>query len=169
MNAPNKNIDNNLKLEIGLTEAGEWNKEKTAQVDDFIKKLAAKRSPEQKLKNEMLSLRYQMEDYIEANELKKILTIDSFLKSYLSILKVSSKKFAVFIDMKDSNLKKYVTGERKFNTNLAMKFSQAFNTPPDIWLKLQVKNELWELHKEKKQANQYKKYNVGKLMKLADQ
>jgi len=34
-----------------------------------------------------------------------------------------------------------------------MKFSQAFDTPNDIWLKLQVKNELWELNKKYRLAS----------------
>jgi addiction module HigA family antidote len=162
-----KRKDREFKIEIGLDEKTVWSDAKLTGVKSFIKKESAKRSPEQKRKNEFLAIRYQMEDYVQKNKPDKIRTIDTFVKSYLAVLNVSFKQFAVFVGTTDGNLKKYVSGERKFNPDLAMKFGHVFNTSPDIWLRVQIKNELWELRHGKQPANHYKKYNVEKLLKLA--
>ncbi|MGV8830319.1 MAG: helix-turn-helix transcriptional regulator, partial [Breznakibacter sp.] len=79
----------------------------------------------------------------------------------LEVLNLPFRKFAICLDTTDSNLKKYVMGERKFNKDLALKFSHFFHTPADLWLKLQLKNELFDLKKKKetklKEKNDYRK------------
>jgi len=70
------------------------------------------------------------------------------------------------IDTTDANLKKYLSGERKFSHDLAFKFSNFFHTTPDLWLKVNIKNELLILKKEKKQATKYKKYDYEKVFAL---
>lgn len=159
----NKNLD--FKVEIGRKEPSEWSSEKLANIKDLIKRESTNRTPEQRLKNELLSLKFQMEEYIENNRNdKKLSTIETFLKAYLQTLDLPFKRFAMCIDTTDGNLKKYLSGDRKFNTDLAMKFGHFFHTPPDLWLKVQLKNELIELNKGKKQVNRYKKYDYVKVL-----
>jgi plasmid maintenance system antidote protein VapI len=161
-----KNNALDFKIEIGHTENKEWSAEKLSGVKDFIKQETEKRTDQQKRRTELLSIRYKMEEYIENNELNSstIHTIDTFLSAYLGTLNLSFKKFAIHIDTTDGNLKKYLTGQRKFNIDLAMKFGHFFHTPPDLWLKIQIKNELIELNKEKKQVSRYKKYDYEKIL-----
>ena len=62
-------------------------------------------------------------------------------------------------EMKDSNLYKYLIGERKLNPDIVLKLSSFSHTQPELWYYIQTKNELHELGKEKDKINKYKKYN----------
>lgn len=147
----------------------EWSAEELAQVKAFAKAHNAQRSPERKRKNEMLSIQYSMEDYInneKVNE-KNMISLEKFLNLYLKVLNLTLKKFASSIDTTDGNLKKYLSGDRKFSTDLAFKFASFFHTTPDIWMKVNIKNELLDLKKEKKQTSKYKKYDYEKVLAFA--
>ncbi|MEO7044260.1 MAG: hypothetical protein ABI091_03060 [Ferruginibacter sp.] len=161
--------DNDFNVEIGLDDAEQWSDEKLAQVKAFVKDQSNKRSPERKLKNEILSIQYQMEAYLEDNDIKanKLCTLETFLDSYLDTLNLTFKKFAISIDTTDGNLKKYIIGERKFNIDLALKFAHFFHTTPDLWLKVQIKNELIELNKNKVHTKKYSKYNYENFLELS--
>lgn len=137
-----------------------------ANIRDFIKEQNAKRSRKQKLRAELLGIKYQMQDYADQAELdeKEFKTLETFVKAYLSVLNITFKEFAINIDSSDGNLKKYISGERKFNTDLALKFGHFFHTPPELWIQINVKNELQELKREKRKLSQYKKYDYEKLV-----
>jgi antitoxin HigA-1 len=159
----NKNVD--FKIEIGLPDNKSWSDSKLASVKEFIKSEAAKRSEAQVLKNQLLSIQYQMEEYIDNGSMdNEFRTIETFLKDYLEALNLTFKRFAIYVDTTDGNLKKYVSGVRKFNTDLALKFGHFFHTSPDLWLNVQIKNELASLKKEKKQFDKYRKYDYEKVL-----
>jgi addiction module HigA family antidote len=80
-------------------------------------------------------------------------------KAYLEALNLTFKRFAIYVDTTDGNLKKYVSGVRKFNTDLALKFGHFFHTSPDLWLNVQIKNELASLKKEKNSLT-----NIGSMI-----
>jgi plasmid maintenance system antidote protein VapI len=147
----------------------QWSKEELDHVKNTIKAHHATRTPERILKNNMLSIKYQMEDYIhnEKTTGKDIIPLENFLSLYLKIISITFKKFAESIDTTDGNLKKYLSGERKFNTDLAFKFASFFHTTPDLWMGVYTKNELLELKKEKKQFSKYKKYDYEKVLAVA--
>lgn len=156
----------NFDIEIGLNDDKDWDDEKLAQLKAFVKNESENRTPERRLKNEILSIKYQMEEYINNNEdkIKVIYTLEMFLNIYLKTLNLTLKKFAQSIDTTDGNLKKYLSGDRKFNTDLALKFAHFFHTTPDLWLKIQIKNELIRLNEEKTQIKKYEKYNYEKII-----
>jgi len=159
---------NDFDVAIGLDDAKQWSDEKLAQVRAFVKDQSNKRSPERKLKNEMLSIKYQMEAYLDDNDIKanKLCTLETFLDYYLDTLNLTFKKFAISIDMTDGNLKKYLSGDRKFSIDLALKFAHFFHTSPDLWLKVQIKNQLIELSKNSIQTKKYSKYDYEKILVL---
>jgi plasmid maintenance system antidote protein VapI len=161
----NKLSDDNMA--IGLEEGKEWTREKLADITAFIKNENAKRTDEQKFATELLALRYKMEDYLENSSLEEsqLYTIDRFLDLYLKALRLPFKTFAVSIGTRDSNLKKYLSGDRKFSIDLALKFGYFFHTSPDLWLKVQVKNDMILLGKQAKVLNKYKKYDYKKVLK----
>ena len=164
-NGLRKSKYNDLNVEIGLDNI-EWTNEKLEQINAFVKDQAKKRSPERQLKNEMLSVKYKMEAYLDddIHSDKALQTVESFLNSYLKILKLTFKKFSTSIDMTDGNLKKYLSGERKFNADLAFKFASFFHTTPDLWLRVDMKNQLLDLNKNKAQNRKYAKYNYEKVL-----
>ena len=161
-----KEIDFNV--EIGLKDGQEWNAEKLSKTKKLIKDLAAKRSPERVLKNELLAIQYKMEEYTEADEksIIKPIPLKTFLQEYLTALNISLRKFAIAIDMNDSNLKKYISGDRKFNADLARKFGRFFHTSPTTWMKVQQIDDLIKLRTEKIDERYYK-YDFTKVVQAS--
>ena len=66
--------------------------------------------------------------------------------------------------MKDGNLYKYLVGERKLNTNMILKLSSFSNLNPEYWLRVEVKNKLIEITKEKERSKDYEKYDYRNLL-----
>ena len=149
------------KKEIQPTDI--WNTKKTDDLKGFILSHSKKQSQERLLKNELLAIQYQIEDYIESNNHEKKMRVLDFVKMYLSTLNITQKRLADLFEMKDSNLHKYLTGERKLNTSLVLKLSSFSHTDPENWLRVEVKNELIEITKEKEKTK-YQKYDYQNLI-----
>jgi antitoxin HigA-1 len=145
-----------------------WNDKKRDDVKDFILLHSKKQSNERKLRNELLSIRFQIEDYIENDSYNTKLKILDFVKMYLKTLNVTQKKLADLFEMKDSNLHKYLIGERKLNANIVLKLSSFSHTTPEHWLRVQVKNELIEISKERENTEKYQKYDYRNLLVAAE-
>src|SRR5690606_32481498 len=98
-----------------------------------------------------------MEEYVQDENitLDEVCTIEDFVKDFLKVLGLKKGEFAKHIDIDDSNLNKYYRRDRRFNTVLALKFAHFFHTPADLWLKVQIKNELLELQREKEAEEKY--------------
>jgi plasmid maintenance system antidote protein VapI len=164
--AINKTRTKDFDVEIGLPENETWDKAKLTQIKTIARQLHGQRSPERKIKNQILAIRYQMEEYLESKDVNTFQSINDFVKLYLGVLNISFKKFALVLETTDGNLKKYMSGERKFNIDLAMKFGHFFHTPAELWLNISIKNELMELKNEKKAAKKYEKYNYEKILEF---
>jgi len=142
-----------------------WNDKKNNDLKKFVKTEAFKQSQERKLRNELLSIQYKIEDYIQNdNENETVLKILDFVKMYLKTLGVPQKRLAVLFEMKSSNLHKYLVGERKLNAKVALKLSSFSHVKPENWYRIQVKNELIELKREKENEDYYKKYDYINLI-----
>ncbi|WP_031526564.1 helix-turn-helix transcriptional regulator [Dyadobacter crusticola] len=141
-----------------------WNDTKRVGLKDFVVSQSKKQSAERKLRNELLAIQYRIEDYIENENYEDKLRLLDFVKMYLNTLNVSQKKLAELFEMKDSNLHKYLTGERKLNANLVLKLSTFSHTKPEYWLRVEVKNELIEIYKEKEKSSEYQKYDYRNLL-----
>ncbi len=121
-----------------------------------------KLTPQQKLENHLISLRLQMEDYLEQKEPKQVLNVGYFLGEILHELKIKNNKFAQYIGLTKTNLSALIHGKRKLNSDLALKFGHIFKINPDIWLNIENKNELLQIKKENKLK--YKKYKLEDLI-----
>ena len=155
-----------FKVEFGPNDGHKWNIEKLAETGGIAKEIAGQRTSEMKLKNRMLSISYRMEEYFQNQSIKEdeVMNLDHWLKDYLKVLNLTQKKFAELIENKDGNLKKYLIGERRFSTDLAMKFGHFFHTKPDLWLNIQIKNDVLLLKKEKETSAKYEKYDYEKVI-----
>jgi addiction module HigA family antidote len=164
----NKYNTEDFDVEIGSEPYREWTKEELASAKTWIKEFAAKRTPEQKLKNSLLSAGYQMESYLEDETItgKNSLSIEHFLNLFLEATNLTLKKFASSIDTTDANLKKYLSGQRTFNVDLALKFANFFHTTPDLWLKVQLKNNLLQMSSDKNLLREYKIYDYKPVVRL---
>lgn len=161
-----KNEQKDYNVEFGPTTEVEWTAEKLAEADSIASHIASKRSDEQKLRNLVRSVRYRMEAYLQNQNIsiEDIIMLDTWLKEYLKVLGLPQKRFAEIIESKDKNLRKYLIGERRFSTDLAMKFGNFFHTSPDLWLRVQIKNELLLLQNEKETEEKYNKYDYEKIL-----
>lgn len=130
------------------------------KIDSFLET----QSPKQKLENKILSLRYKMEDYIDQKYPEKILFAGNFIKELLEIINVKDKTFAEYIGLSKYDFSKLLNGKRKLSSDLAIKLGQIFKIQPNLWIEIEIKNELLFIEKEKN--NEYKKYSLYDLIKI---
>jgi antitoxin HigA-1 len=142
-----------------------WNKERSKALGEFILGESLKQSKERILANEMLAIRFMIEDYINSKTPAKKKRVYDFVILYLESLQATQKSLADLFGMKSSNLYKYLVGERKLNGDLILKLSAFSELEPEYWIRIEVKNELIDLPKEKK--TDLRKYNYRKLLQTA--
>lgn len=143
-----------------------WNDKKRDTVRRAVVSHAASQSKEDILTSQLLSIQYKLEDYIQNEDDTEVLKILDFVKMYLKALSLTKKELATYFEMRDSNLHKYLSGERKLNAKLVLKLSTFSHTKPEQWYRIEVKNELIELNKEKANVDFYKKYDYRNLVEL---
>jgi len=142
-----------------------WNDKKKGELKKIILADSAKQSKERILKNQLLSIQFKLEDYIQNdNDDAEVLKVLDFVKMYLKALNLSKKRLATYFEMKDSNLHKYLSGERKLNAQVALKLSTFSHTKPEQWYRVQLKNEMIELKKEEANKKAYEKYDYLNLV-----
>lgn len=150
-----------------------WNEKRFEGLREFIIAESVFQSPEQQLEYQMLGLRFKIEHYIhdllinvEGDGATDYHTIQDFVKMYLKLLGVTQKQLAELFEMKDSNLHKYLTGERRLSTDIAFKLASFTKTTPEHWLRLEIRNELKKLGGEK--AAEFEKYGYEKVVTVQD-
>ncbi|GAO31351.1 HigA family addiction module antitoxin [Geofilum rubicundum] len=122
---------------------------------------AKNRSEAQRREIELLSIKFQMQDYLESEETKLKLP-GEFLKEYLKTLGIPQKKFAHYIEINPSNLSKLINGERPINYELAIILGKIFNNDPMLWIEIQAKNELKKIQKTKTRS--FNNYSLKDLL-----
>jgi len=141
-----------------------WNEAKVEGLKQFIKSNAAKLSQEERIEIEMQSVQYRLEDYISSNDTTVKISVLDFVKMYLKTVGASQKRLASLFEMQDSNLHKYLTGERKLNASMVLKLSAFSGLDPELWIRLEAKNELLDIGKETGRIESYKKYHYHHLL-----
>jgi len=156
-------------LTIGPNDGQKRSREKTTEIAALAKLHNSKRSPERLRRNAMLAVQYRMEHYVNDDQVTydRIYAIEDFVKDFLKVLGINKGKFAGYIEIDSSNLNKYYRSERRFSIELSLKFAYFFHTPVDLWLKVQIKNELLQLQKEKEAGDKYRKYDYEKVLQIA--
>lgn len=110
---------------------------------ELIQKSAETQEEESRIENGLLSVRFQMESYLNASlRIEDINPAGSYVEQLLKVIKVTKKQFAEYIDVDYSNFIAVLKGRRKINSELAIKLGQIFKVDPTIWLHLESKNEL---------------------------
>ncbi len=140
------------------------NAEEFKELQRIILAQSKKQTKKQILENKLLSLRFQMESYLE-KQTDPIVEVGWFLKEFLKELKIKNKVFAEYIEFQESNLSALFKGNRKINTDLALKLGKIFRVDPTLWINIQSKNEL--IRMREKNNKEYQKYNIEDLLKKA--
>lgn len=141
-----------------------WNEDKSNRLKDFILQESKKQSREREIRNELLSIKYKIEDYIQTDEIEKEMRILDFVKLYLKAFGITQKRLAEVFDMQSPNLHKYLNGDRGLNPDVAFKLASFSRTKPELWYFIQTKNELLSLKKEKGNIQKYEKYDYRKVL-----
>lgn len=152
----------NRNMEISVQDI--WNEDKSEKLKDFVLQESKKQSRERKLKNELLAIKYKMEDYIVNEQVEKEMKILDFVKLYLNTFDITQKSLAEAFEMQSPNLHKYLKGDRRLNPDMAFKLSSFSRTKPELWYNIQTKNELLNLKKEKENLKKYEKYDYRKIL-----
>lgn len=141
-----------------------WSEKKYDKLKDYILQESKKQSKERLLRNELLSIKYRMEDYVKNDQVEAEMKILDFVKLYLKTFDITQKRLAKAFDMQSSNLHKYLKGDRRLNPDMALKLSSFSRTKPELWYFIQTKNELLSLRKEKGDLKKYKKYDYENFL-----
>jgi addiction module HigA family antidote len=131
---------------------------------DIIKETAGTQSEQDKIENGFLSIRFQMESYLNEDTDELILP-GTYIEKFLEVINIKKKVFAAYVNYEVSNLSALLKGRRKINSDLAIKLGKIFKTNPAIWLHLESKNDLIKEIRGKEE--EYKKFNLKDLLKKA--
>ena len=88
-----------------------------------IAQASQERDPFERIRDRLLGIRFQMEDFIQEKDAISI-TVGEALKSCVQILGIKNKQFAAYLEMDESNLSAIYNGRRKINLDLAMKLGK---------------------------------------------
>ena len=126
------------------------------------KKVLEDRTEKDRINDILTALRFSLMRYLNSQDSDKIVMLGDYLVDLLNQLNIKRGVFAEYIEISPRNINKYFSGERKFIIDHALKFEQLFQIPAEIFLEVQVKNELMEA-KQSSRKN-YEKYDLKDLL-----
>lgn len=125
-----------------LTPEQIWDDPHNDLLKNAIHRDAKSQTEERKLRNQMLTIQYAMEDYVRENSgeaSNKELRLLDFVKMFLDVLDLRQKELAKAFGMEPSNMRKYLTGKRSLNDDFVLKLSGFTHTKPSLWIKVETK------------------------------
>lgn len=131
---------------------------------EMIKGMSSNQKEGERIENEFLSIRFQMESYLN-EEVEMYIPAGGFIEKYLEVIKIKKKDLAAYLGYDDTNLNAVIKGRRKVNTEMAIKLGKIFSINPSIWLHIESKNELLKMLEEKEDF--YSDYSLSSLIKKA--
>ena len=129
---------------------------------EIIKGRSSNQAEGERIENEFLSIRFQMESYLN-EDVEQYIPAGGFIERYLEVIKIKKKNFASYLGYDDTNLNAVMKGRRKINTEMAIKLGKIFSVNPSIWLHIESKNDLLKMLEEKEAF--YSDYSLADLMR----
>jgi hypothetical protein len=127
--------------------SAEEREEAYAALREHRKAHETKRTPEAKLKTDLLQLRFLMEDYIQSDEFNEEMGFGYFLKEYIERIRKKSNEFADEINVNPSEISQFIHKHRepssKFFIRLEIHSNKIF--PALMWHKILSKEKALEL------------------------
>jgi len=133
-------------------------------LQEMIKKAASDEGEQKSIENNFLSIRFQMESYLN-EEIEDVVPAGMFIEKFLEAIKIKKKDLAAYLGYDDSNLSAIIKGRRKINSEMAIKLGKIFSLNPAIWLHIESKNDL--IKAIKNAENIYTQYSLKDLIKKA--
>jgi len=128
-----------------------------------VQEHSKKQDKKERIRYKLISLRLQMDSYIQESSPNEVKSSGYFLKQFLKAIEIKNKEFANFIDIEESNLSAILNGKRKVNTELAFVLELLFNVNANTWLLIQNKNDLLKI--QNKEGKKFSRYNLDSLLK----
>jgi len=115
------------------------------------KEIADAQTEESKIISRLLQLKFQIEDYLNADTFKDNLYFGHFLKEYIQRLEKKNKEFAEEIDIDPTELSQVINKRRKPTEKLVFRLDIHSNRtfPAIMWFKLIEKERIHELLHDK--------------------
>jgi plasmid maintenance system antidote protein VapI len=126
------------------------------------KKVLGDRTEKDRINDILTALRFSLMRYLNSQDSDKIVMLGDYLVDLLNQLNIKRGVFAEYIEISPRNINKYFSGERKFTIDHALKLEQIFQIPAEIFLEVQVKNELIEAKRLSRKT--YEKYDLNDLL-----
>lgn len=107
----------------------------------------ASRTPELKVYDKLLQLKFQLEDYISSNQYHAGLNFSYFLNEYVNRQDKQDKEFAAEIDVKPAVFSQYLNNHRKPTEKFVIRLELHSNCmiPASSWFKLLQKDKEHEM------------------------
>lgn len=115
-----------------------------------IQQASKDRDPIDRIEDRLLGVRFTMETYLQNPAPETLILPGEFLTICISLLGITNKTFAAYIEYKASNLSAICKGKRNITPELALKLSQIFPISAKLWLSIQNKAELSALQSQQK-------------------
>jgi plasmid maintenance system antidote protein VapI len=105
------------------------------------------RTPEQRVYDKLLQLKFQLQEYVESDQYKEILNFGYFLNEYISRQRKQDKQFADEVDIKPTVLSQYINNHRKPTEKFVIRLELHSNgmIPALSWFKLLQKDKEHEI------------------------
>ncbi len=116
----------------------------------YRRKIVSKRSHDDKLKIQLMQLKFLMEDYVGTDKYDESLNFAYFLRQYIERLGKKNIEFAQEINIKPTELSQLVNHHRDPNHKIIMRLEAHSNKifPAILWFKLFTKEKALELLKD---------------------
>ncbi|MEM6262257.1 MAG: hypothetical protein AAGI38_07105 [Bacteroidota bacterium] len=130
-----------MKNRTGINEGGvnglgeslvNLNSKEFKALQDMIKADHMGQPDSEKMNNQIISLRFQMESYLSDEHIEEIIPAGNFIENLLKAANISKKKFAAYIEYDYSNLVTTLKGRRKINTDMAIKVGKSLELTPSF-------------------------------------
>jgi addiction module HigA family antidote len=130
----------------------------------IIEKAAAEQPEDKKMEYQLLSIRFQMESYLDS-EPEQFIVAGKFVQKFLDAIHVEKRDFAQYIAVEEAELEDLLEGRRKITSDTALKLGRIFKTDPALWLHVESKNELFQTSRANEKV--YSQYSLQDLLRKA--
>lgn len=131
----------------------------------FRKEITVSRDEETRYKNQLLQLKFLMEDYLTSPEYDEKYDFAYFLSEYISRLQKNFKEFAKDIAVEPSTISQIIGKHRKPTDKIIYRLHIHSNTnfPAEMWYRLLEKERVYELRRNQSILKEESKYVKHKL------
>lgn len=161
-----KNIEQDLNLNNELISLKDLDKSEQQLLSEELKEALLKRrkqmSPEVKLELTLMQLRFQIEEYLNADMFDKQKTLGYFLKAYIKSLNKKANEFASEIAITPTVLSQYITDARIPPTNILVRLElHSHNTiPAESWYRLAEKERIYQIKSDRNMRREQRKFVI---------